>query len=227
MSNEDKYDIHGERIHGRVYKTFRWIGFLLGLSLILFFLARIIFAAPSDVNDLLLTDEAVDILESAGEDAFIAYNIKHSASFGDGNTFHISNIVYFESDHTLQFTLRYNIKKSDKLTEGYTKDKVHKYPSLILILSDSESYESPPMFKYASQFSYYSQKGNNYYERIIFDNVRINYADTKLKLSVYLAGIDDSSLAAETKVFDPGMTKKKTTVKYDYEKITRIYDTKR
>lgn len=230
MSHEDKYNIHGEKIHGRVYKTFKWIGILLLLSLILFLIIRSFFSTPSDVNNLLLTDEAVNILESAGENRFIAYNIKRSGSFGDGNIFHISNVVYFETDHTLQFTLRYNIKKADNLTKGHypdSEDRAVKYPALRLILSDSESYESPPLFRYASPFTYYSEKGNNYYERIIFDDVRLDYTNTTLKLSVYLMDADEASLAAETKVFDPSMTKKKTTVKYDYEKITRIYDTKR
>lgn len=226
MPDVSKYDINGNRIHGRVYKTFKWIGILLLFSLILFLLMRSLFSTPSDVNDLLLTDKAADILQSSGADGFIAYNIKRSGSFGDGNMFHISNIIYFESDHTLQFTLRYNIKKTDKLTEGYyadSEERSYKYPALNFILSDSESYESPPLFKYASQFSYYSQKGNNYYERIIFDNVNLDYAATTLQLSVYL--IDTK--VAETKVFDPDMTKKKTIVTYDYQKVTLIHDTKR
>lgn len=97
----------------------------------------------------------------------------------DGS-FRISNLVYVESSHELQITVRFNKATLERLQEQYSLSELPTGEVFHFALTDGE--------RYYNDYSYVATKRQNYeYRRLVFSGVDLSDVST-LDLNIYYIG---------------------------------------
>ena len=198
LYDSDNYPTSEKKKPNILGKIAKWSVYLLIAFIYGVFMIKIFTSCdPSESKILLFDDDAITVYHSIGEENFVLYDIKSRDNFGDGDTFFIDNVVYLESSEQLQFTMRYKKNRLDSYREVYYSqvDEYKRYSGNLLEVFDltlqvsNMSSDLEPSF-HQEYYTYQFETDNYYYHRVNFNNIKIDYRESKVELFVTLSGIE-------------------------------------
>ena len=186
-------------IVGRILK---WSVYLLIAFIYVVFMIRIFMSCePSESKILLFDDDTINAFYEMGEEDFVLYDIRPRNNFGDGDAFFLNNVVYLESSEQLQFTLRYKKNRLAPYLEAYDSQEYSTVSEKLLTAFDFTLKISTATTDTAADaqssfiqdyYTYQFETNKYYYHKIKFDNVKVDYRETKLELFLNLSGGDSN-----------------------------------
>ena len=200
LYDNDNYYGNEKKKPSIVSRILKWSVYLLIAFIYVVFMIRIFMSCePSESKILLFDDDTIDAFYAVGEDDFVLYDIRPRNNFGDSDTFFLNNVVYLESSEQLEFTLRYKKNRLAPYREAYDSQEYSTVSEKLLTVFDftlkistaAADADAQPSF-IQDYYTYQFETDKYYYHKVKFDNVKVDYRETKLELFLNLSGGDSA-----------------------------------
>jgi len=212
---------------------FKWTVYIIASLIVIITAYRLISTGmPKELKNYIIKTEKIEQAYSNLKDDFKIYKIKIRDTFSMGDALFADNIYYFENAESLQVTVRLKNSRLRELFEDYGEDNSTAFFVFYLkvsyvnpdINSTSELEETPYILDFdildVTNQSVLGEPDDKYqYITMNFDDVKINYANTKVELYVFENSaldeivFDEDEYDARFTLFDINMPKTKLNVK--------------
>ena len=218
-----------------MWRIFKWIVYSVALVIIGIVAARLIATStPGELKNYIISSNKIERAYNISVDAkdeFKIYQIKLRSPFGLGDNLFINNVYYLENAENLQLTLRCKNSRFENLSGSFFKVYLKVTDTSGVFEIDVETGELNEAPENASKAWHsviletvnqdiFGKNSNRYmYFVYSFDDVKINYADTKVELYVFdnssgdITEFDEDKALARFTLFDVNMPKLKINAK--------------
>ena len=208
-----------------IAQCFRWIVCGVAILIVLIVIYRVISTGtPNELKNYIIKTKRIDTAYSSLKEDFKIYKIDIRDAFSMGDALFAENIYYLENAESFQVTVRLKNSRLKELFKDYGDDKFMFYLKVSTVNPDidvselQDGYILDYVFLNAANESIFGSVDDKYkYITLVFEDVKINYANTKVELYVFesnkVGEIDEKQHDVRFTLFDINMPKTKADAK--------------
>ena len=222
-NDQDEAEYGGEKKKKSwMFRAFKWIIYSVSAIVVIITVYRCSSTAmPADLKNYIIgspkIEQAYNVLEK--KDDFVIYTLDIRNAFARGDAFFADNVRYLESAETLQLTLRCKTSRFPDLFGAAENTNLAKLFKVYLKISEtSESPDADYEIMESAGEARSGKSSDSYvYFLYSFDEVKIDYAKSKIELYVFYndpeTSFDEDECLARFTLFDVNMPKTKEKMK--------------
>jgi hypothetical protein len=200
-----------------MFRVFRWITYTISILVILITIYRCAtIGMPSELKNYIIGSQKIEQAYAELKDDFAMYDVEMRNPFGAGDALFVGNVHYLESTETMQLTLRCKTSRFPQLL-GSDESAPAPFGAYLKISSTSEGEDADYVILDSAREAGFGKNKDNYvYFMHSFDDVAIDYANSKIELYVFKAAsaaFDEDEALARITLFDVNMKKTKVQLK--------------
>lgn len=183
---------------------------------------------PPESGHILYTDSVARAHGVFGDD-FIIHRVSVRNPFTRGDTFRVLDVLYLESSHDLQLTLRSKKNRFEELRELVGLPMAEAFSDLVTlylrgttrVITEDGDIREETIIREVYEVSAYFEFENNSYEyiRVHFGNIYVNRITTRLDLfivdngrEINLDDLDNSEYLGRISIFDINMARSRENI---------------